>query len=68
MRNDHPNAARELIECIVELRWCGLEPEEIAAQVFGTRPETALFRAGLLIEIILGQTAPVAEESVGWVQ
>jgi hypothetical protein len=46
----------------MELHMAGRTPEEIATQVLTTEPENAMFRAAMLVEIILHHARSCAEE------
>jgi hypothetical protein len=51
--SEHARAAQALLARIRELHISGRTAEEIALQVLTTEPENAMFRAAMLVEIIL---------------
>jgi hypothetical protein len=53
--HDRGRASRTLLTRIRELHLAGRSAEEIAAEVLTTEPENVMFRAAVLIEIILHQ-------------
>jgi hypothetical protein len=53
MDRNHAQASQTLLARILELHTAGRTADEIAAQVLTTEPENALFRAAMLVEIIL---------------
>ena len=61
---DHVNArpCETLLTRILELHLAGNTAEEIAVQVLTTEPENAMFRAAMLVEIILIYTSRGSEE------
>jgi len=59
---NHVQASQTLLTRIMELHMAGRTPEEIATQVLTTEPENAMFRAAMLVEIILHHARPCAEE------
>lgn len=50
---NHTNATHNFVKCVLGLHASGRTAEEIATQLLDTEPETALFRAKMLIEIFL---------------
>jgi hypothetical protein len=52
MNNVHTNATQTLLQRILEFHSSGLTPKEIASKILTPEPETAMFRAEMLIEII----------------
>jgi hypothetical protein len=60
-RSEAP-ASQSLLTRIVELHLAGRSAEEIAAQVLTTEPENAMFRAAMLVEIILEYARCCPEE------
>lgn len=53
-RNHDPaRASQTLLGRIMELHNAGHSAEEIAAQILTTEPENVMFRAAILVEIIL---------------
>jgi hypothetical protein len=59
---DHARACESLLTRILELHISGRTADEIAAQILTTEPENAMFRAGMLVEIILHSTRRCTEE------
>ena len=53
---NHARASQTLLTRILELHVSGRTADEIAAQVLTTEPENAMFRAAMLVEIILQYT------------
>lgn len=53
MNNVHTNATQTILQRILELYSSGLTPHEITTKILTSEPETAKFRAELLIEIIM---------------
>lgn len=53
MDRNHAQASRTLLTRILKLHALGRTADEIAAQVLTTEPENAIFRAAMLVEIIL---------------
>ena len=51
-----------LLTRILELHFAGNTADDIAAQVLTTDPENAMFRAAMLVEIILHQASLRTEE------
>ena len=51
-----------LLTRIFELHFSGNTPDDIAVQILTTDPENAMFRAAMLVEIILYYTGRGAEE------
>jgi len=51
-----------LLTRILELHFAGNTADDIAVQVLTTDPENAMFRAAMLVEIILHYTSPCTEE------
>jgi hypothetical protein len=62
MEWDHARASRTLRTRILELHTSGRTAEEIAAQILTTEPENAMFRAAMLVEIILHYARRCPEE------
>jgi hypothetical protein len=60
---NHARAAQILLTRLLELHTTGRTAEEIAAQVLTTEPENAMFRATMLVEIILDYACGCAEEN-----
>jgi hypothetical protein len=63
MDRNHTQASQSLLTRIVELHNAGRSAEEIAAQVLTTEPENAMFRAAMLVEIILHYARRYPEEN-----
>ena len=62
-RNDaRARASQTLLTRIMELHIAGRSAEEIAALVLTSEPENAMFRAAMLVEIILQQVRLGMEE------
>jgi hypothetical protein len=59
---DHERASQALLTRIMKLHMAGRSPEEIAVQVLTTEPENVVFRAALMIEIILHDARRAMEE------
>ena len=57
-----PRPCETLFTRILELHSAGETAEEIAVQVLTTEPENAMFRAAMLVEIILYYSSRWAEE------
>ena len=53
MNNAHTNGTQTLLQRILELHSSGLTPQEITTKILTSEPETAKFRAEMLIEIIV---------------
>jgi len=53
VNHDRARASQALLARIRELYMAGRSAEEIASQVLTTEPENAMFRAAMLVEIIL---------------
>ena len=62
MECDHVPASQTLLTRILELHISGRTADEIAAQVLTTEPENAMFRAAMLVEIILHYARRCPEE------
>jgi hypothetical protein len=62
MDRNHAQASRTSLARISGLHTSGRTADEIAMQVLTTGPENAMFRAALLVEIILHQASLRAEE------
>ncbi len=62
MEWDHARASRTLLTRILDLHASGRSADEIAAQVLTTEPENAMFRAAMLVEIILHSARRCPEE------
>ena len=62
MECDHARASQTLLTRILELHASGRTADEIAAQVLTTEPENAMFRAAMLVEIILHYARRFPEE------
>ncbi len=62
MECNHARASQTLLTRILELHASGRTAEEIAAQVLTTEPENAIFRAAMLVEIILHSARRCPEE------
>jgi 16S rRNA C1402 N4-methylase RsmH len=62
MDRNHAQASQTLLARILELHASGRTADEIAAQVLTTEPENAMFRAAMLVEIILHQISSSTEE------
>lgn len=60
---DHDRASQHLLGRILELYVSGRSAEEIAAQILTTEPENAMFRAAMLVEIILQYACRFPEET-----
>jgi hypothetical protein len=52
-----------LLTRILELHLSGRRADEIAAQILTTEPENAMFRAAMLVEIILQYACRCPEEN-----
>ncbi len=63
MECDHARASQTLLTRILELHTSGRTVDEIAAQVLTTEPENAMFRAAMLVEIILHYARRCPEET-----
>ncbi|MGD0921520.1 MAG: hypothetical protein ABSA70_07125 [Terriglobia bacterium] len=59
---NHARASQTLLTRIMELHIAGRSAEEIATQVLTTEPENAMFRAAMLVEIILHYARRFPEE------
>ncbi|MBZ5545809.1 MAG: hypothetical protein LAO07_19375 [Acidobacteriia bacterium] len=59
---NHAQACQTLLTRIVELHIADRSAEEIATQVLTTEPENAMFRAAMLVEIILEYSRRCPEE------
>ena len=62
MDRNHAQASQTLLTRIMELHIAGRSAEEIATQVLTTEPENAMFRAAMLVEIILHYARRCPEE------
>ena len=62
MDRNHAQASQTLLARIRELHIAGRSAEEIATQVLTTEPENAMFRAAMLVEIILHYARRCPEE------
>ena len=62
MNLDRARASRALLARLIKLHIAGHSPEEIAVQVLTTDPENFMFRAALLVEIILDYARPGTKE------
>jgi hypothetical protein len=62
MDRDHARACETLLTRILELHISGSTADEIAARILTTEPENAMFRAGMLVEIILHYARRCTEE------
>ena len=62
MDRNHARACQTLLTRILELHTLGHTADEIAAQVLTTEPENAMFRAAMLVEIILHYARRFPEE------
>ena len=62
MDRNHAQASQTLLIRIMELHTSGRTADEIAAQVLTTEPENAMFRAAMLVEIILHYARRSPEE------
>lgn len=62
MEWDHARASRTLLTRILDLHASGRTADEIATQVLTTEPENAMFRAAMLVEIILDYARRCPEE------
>jgi hypothetical protein len=62
MDRDRERASQALLTRIMKLHMAGRSPEEIAVQVLTTEPENVVFRAALMIEIILHDARRAMEE------
>jgi len=62
MDRNHAQASQTLLTRIMELHIAGRSAEEIAAQILTTEPENAMFRAAMLVEIILHYARRFPEE------
>ncbi len=63
MERDHARASQTLLTRILELHIAGRTADEIAAQLLTTEPENAMFRAAMLVEIILHYARRCPEET-----
>jgi hypothetical protein len=59
---NHAQASQTLLTRILELHTSGRTADEIATQVLTTEPENAMFRAAMLVEIILEYARRCPEE------
>jgi hypothetical protein len=59
---NHAQASQTLLTRILELHTSGRTADEIATQVLTTEPENAMFRAAMLVEIILDYARRCPEE------
>ena len=57
-----PPACQTLLARVLDLHAAGHSAEEIARQVLTTEPENAIFRAAMLVEIILQYARGAREE------
>jgi hypothetical protein len=62
MDRNHPPASQTLLARILDLHTAGHTADEIAARVLTTEPENAIFRAAMLVEIILHYARCCPEE------
>jgi 16S rRNA C1402 N4-methylase RsmH len=62
MDRNHAQASQTLLTRILELHTSGRTADEIATQVLTTEPENAMFRAAMLVEIILHYARRCTEE------
>jgi hypothetical protein len=62
IERNHVQASQTLLTRITELHMAGRSAEEIATQVLTTEPENAMFRAAMLVEIILRYARHCTEE------
>jgi hypothetical protein len=62
MNNVHTNATQALLQRILELHSSGLTPQEITTRILTSEPETAGFRAEMLIEIIIALAERYGED------
>lgn len=62
MECDQARASQTLLTRILELHASGHTADEIATQVLTTEPENAMFRAAMLVEIILNYARRSPEE------
>ena len=62
MDRNHAQASQTLLTRILELHMSGRTADEIAAQILTTEPENAMFRAAMLVEIILHYARRCPEE------
>ncbi len=62
MECKHAQACESLLARILELHVSGHTASEIAAQILTTEPENAMFRAALLVEMIIHCVGRPAEE------
>ena len=62
MDRNHAQASQTLLTRIVELHIAGRSAEEIATQVLTSEPENAMFRAAMLVEIVLHYARRCPEE------
>ena len=62
MNRDRERASQALLTRLMKLHMAGRSPEEIAVQVLTTEPENVVFRAALMIEIILHDARRAMEE------
>ena len=59
---NHAQASQTLLTRIMELHVAGRSGEEIATQILTSEPENAMFRAAMLVEIILQYACRCPEE------
>jgi hypothetical protein len=62
MNRVRARASQALLSRLMELHMAGYSPEEIAEQVLTTEPENVVFRAAIMIEIILHYAHRAAKE------
>ena len=62
MDRNHAPASQTLLTRILELHTSGRTADEIATQVLTTEPENAMFRAAMLVGIILDYARRCPEE------
>ncbi|MGB7592000.1 MAG: hypothetical protein WCD04_00200 [Terriglobia bacterium] len=62
MNRDRERASQALLTRLMKLHMSGPSPEEIAVQALTTEPENVVFRAALMIEIILHYVRRAMEE------
>jgi hypothetical protein len=62
MECEHAQACETLLTRILELHVSGHTANEIAAQILTTEPENAMFRAALLVEMIIHCVGHPTEE------
>ena len=62
MDRNHAQASQTLLTRILELHTSGRTADEIATQVLTTEPENAMFRAAMLVGIILDYARRCPEE------